>query len=139
MTPRSDITNTPNTIFYSDLTSNFAIHPATKDLFRLTNINAVKQSVYNLLMTDKYEHPFQPNKGCNLRALLFENISADVVNMAVVTIKNCLSQYEPRISNISVQSEAFADQNGIVFTIYFDIINIASKQSIQIPVLSRAR
>lgn len=45
-------------IIYSDLFTNLDIHPVRKTVLRKTNVDAVKQSIRNLLLTDRGERPF---------------------------------------------------------------------------------
>ena len=59
---------------YSDLDLNFTIHPVKKDINRNLGERAVINSVKNLILTNHYERPFQPNIGSNIRRLLFENL-----------------------------------------------------------------
>ena len=61
--------------FFSDFFTDFSRHAQTGELNKKTNENAVKQSVRNLLLTNKGERLFQPTVGSNLKALLFENAS----------------------------------------------------------------
>ena len=55
---------------YSDLDLNFTIHPVKKDINRNLGERAVINSVKNLILTNHYERPFQPNIGSNIRKLL---------------------------------------------------------------------
>ena len=55
-----------NLEFYSDMFTDFSRHAVTGELNRKTNENAVKQSVKNLLLTNKYERLFNPEIGSNL-------------------------------------------------------------------------
>ena len=61
------------TVFYSDIFTDFTRHAVTGELNKKTNESSIKQSVKNLLLTNKYERLFEPELGSNLKALLFEN------------------------------------------------------------------
>lgn len=56
---------------YSDLNLSFKPHPITGDITRKTDVDAVKQSIKNLISTNHYERPFKPSLGANLRGKLF--------------------------------------------------------------------
>ena len=56
---------------YKDLNLGFQQNTATKDIQKLTDVEAVKRSVRNLINTNHYEKPFHPEIGSNLRAMLF--------------------------------------------------------------------
>ena len=47
-----------NAQVFSDLNLNFVVHPITGDVTKLTNVEAVKRSVRNLINTNFYERPF---------------------------------------------------------------------------------
>ena len=57
---------------YSDLDLDFTRNPVTSDVVKLTDVEAVKRSVRNLVNTNKGERPFHPEIGCGIRGLLFE-------------------------------------------------------------------
>jgi phage baseplate assembly protein W len=59
---------------YSDLDLNFTIHPVKKDINRNIGEMAVINSVKNLILTNHYERPFQPDICSNVRRLLCENL-----------------------------------------------------------------
>ena len=59
---------------YKDLDLNFLIHPVRKDINKHKDEMAVINSIKNLMMTNHYERPFQPDLGSNVRRLLFENL-----------------------------------------------------------------
>ena len=83
---------------YSDLNLSFTKNPATKDVAKLFDVQAIKRSVKNIILTNKYERPFNSDFGCNLRGFLFENITETFL----VVIKDRLSmaseKFEPRVS-----------------------------------------
>ena len=55
---------------YSDLDLDFTRNPVTSDVVKLTDVEAVKRSVKNLIQTNHYERPFHPEIGSDVRALL---------------------------------------------------------------------
>ena len=55
---------------YKDLNMSFTKNPATKDVARLTDVEAVKRSVRNLILTNRFERPFHPEIGSSVRDLL---------------------------------------------------------------------
>jgi len=65
------------TTYYSDIPTNFDVHPVKEDLVLVTNESAVKRSIRNLLLTDPYERFFNPLIGSGIRQTLFENVSKD--------------------------------------------------------------
>ena len=55
---------------YKDLNLNFTTNPVTSDVTTVTDVNAVKRSVRNLLLTNHYDRPFHPEIGSNVQTLL---------------------------------------------------------------------
>ena len=58
--------------WFSDIDINMAIQPESKDLSLKYDLNAIKRSMKNILLTNHYERPFKPSFGVNLRNMLFE-------------------------------------------------------------------
>ena len=72
---------------YKDLNLNFTRNPVTGDVATVTDVNAVKRSIRNLLLTNHYERPFHPEIGSDIPALLFENFGPITGNSgATVTV-----------------------------------------------------
>ena len=57
---------------YKDLDLSFGRNTVTNDVNKLTDVEAVKRSVRNLINTSHFERPFHPEIGSSVRALLFE-------------------------------------------------------------------
>ena len=83
---------------YKDLNMSFTKNPATKDVARLFDIQAIKRSVKNIILTNKYERPFNPDFGCNLRGFLFENITEPLLVIIKDRVAMAIEKYEPRVS-----------------------------------------
>ncbi len=115
---------------YSDLDLKFNQHPVYKDIVPLTDVDAVKQSVRNILFTNKGERLFQPSIGSGVFDLLFEH--ADPLTFQAVrdNIKDILSVLEPRINQIQVQIEDNIDANEIAVTVNFNIAGVANNESV---------
>ncbi len=110
-------------VVYSDFSDSFAAIPATCDLARVLNADAVKQSLRNLVMTNTFERPFQPTVGCNVRASLFELQSSLTYSTLQSTVLLALQQQEPRANILSVVVSGGPDDNSRAVTITFTLIN----------------
>ena len=115
---------------YSDLDLKFNQHPVYKDIVPLSDVDAVKQSVRNILFTNKGERLFQPSIGSGVFDLLFEH--ADPLTFQAVrdNIKDILSVLEPRINQIQVQIEDDIDKNEIAVTVNFNVAGVANNESV---------
>ena len=101
-------------------------------------MDAVKQSIKNLVLTNKMERPFQPTIGCDIRKLLFENISPTTIIMAKQTIVETLERHEPRCNIINVKASADPEMNALYITVVFSVINNSDVQELNL-VLERVR
>lgn len=126
------------TVLYTDIFTNFVIHPELHDLVLKKNEEAVKQSIRNLILTDKYERLFQPTIGSNIRRKLFElatpNVQQDIIDDITTTIAN----HEPRASNVSVVVSPYPDENAYSITITFTLINSTTPTTLS-TILYRVR
>lgn len=108
---------------YRDLDLNFAIHPITKDVNIYKAEYAVINSVKNLILTNHFEKPFQPEVGSNLRRLLFENIDSIIAAQIEREIEETITNFEPRVQISSVVAVHAPDDNGYKVRLEFFVIN----------------
>jgi len=97
---------------FSDLDLNFGIHPVTKDLIKLTGEDAIKASLKNLILTNHYERPFEPDIGSNIRYSLFENLSPLTAINITKFIEETVDNFESRVSLDNVEVVADYANNG---------------------------
>ena len=108
---------------YKDLNLGFQQNTATKDIQKLTDVEAVKRSVRNLISTNHYEKPFHPEIGSNLRAMLFENITPQMNHVISKQIEMLIKNYEPRCRLVQVNTQPMFDRNGYACQISFYVVN----------------
>ena len=124
--------------FFSDFTRNLDQIPGRTDLSRIVNENAVRESIFNLVMTDRGERLFQPNIGCDIRGSLFENIDPSSILILKENIKSTIKTYEPRCNLRDVEVSANLDTNELSVKIVFSVINSNNTSSLTID-LNRVR
>lgn len=117
-TPRNS-----KSLTYSDLYSNFNYDLVKKDLLYLENEESIKNSIKNILLTDKGERFFNPTFGSDVKKMLFENFSSATEQIIRDLVKTCIKNFEPRANVIDVKVEEYLDQNSISLTILFSVIN----------------
>ena len=117
---------------WSDLDLDFQAHPVTKDIVVKTDVEAVKRSVRNLILTNKYERPFQPQIDGGVTRHLFELATPITETIIDNTIRNTLSNFEPRVQIIDVDVESDLDRNGFNVTIVFRAINTPDPVTVEI-------
>jgi len=108
---------------YRDLDLDFSINSATKDIQKLSDVEAVKRSVRNLINTNHYERPFHPEIGSNLRAMLFENITPQMTHALSKQIDLLIRNFEPRARLVQINVQPFIERNGYRAQISFFVVN----------------
>ena len=115
---------------FSDIDLNFTRNTITSDIIKVEDIIAVKRSVKNLVQTNFYERPFQPELGCGVRELLFENFTPMTKVFLEKKIQEVLLNYEPRIDLQSVKVDDDQDNNRLVVDIYFYVVGSPGPQTV---------
>lgn len=106
---------------YTDVDFAFRANPITGDVSLKRDDQAIKQSVLNILLTNKGERPFDPNFGSNIRSLLFDNFDPIVGTLLDEEIRRTLRNYEPRIRVESVDINDASDRNAIDISVTVEI------------------
>ena len=120
-TVRTNISRT-----FSDLDLNFTKHPVRDDVNILTAERAVINSVKNLILTNHYERPFQPDLGSNIRRLLFENADSITASLLEREIQQTIENFEPRARVKDIRVIAKFDENGFEVELTFYIVNVTA-------------
>ena len=117
---------------WSDLDLDFIAHPVTKDIITKTDVEAVKRSVRNLILTNRYERPFQPDLDGGVTRHLFQLSTPHTKHDVQNAIETCISNFEPRASVISVIVGGDLDKNGFDVTINFRVVNTPDPVTIEL-------
>jgi phage baseplate assembly protein W len=108
---------------FSDLDLNFTIHPVKKDINRHTNETAVVNSIKNLILTNHYERPFQPDIGSNVRRMLFENMDTITATVLENEIAQTIKNYESRVNISTLNVSPDYENNGFNVYMEFYVVN----------------
>jgi len=108
---------------YSDMLTNFDIHPVKRDLVRVVNEAAVKRSIRNLLFLNKTERYFRSNVGSGIRNYLFEPMTPHTAIGLRQEVEQTLNNFEPRINLIEVTVTPDYDNNSYAIGLLFYVIN----------------
>lgn len=106
---------------FIDIDMNFGIHPTTKDVVRLYDETAIKESVKHLILTHFYSRPFHPEIGSHVAGLLFELNSYTTRFSIANSIKQVVANFEPRVNIDQVMVEYREGENAYYIEIYLDI------------------
>lgn len=108
---------------YSDFHKDLTVNPISLDLATKKNEESIKESLKNLILTDRGERLMQPNIGSDVRASLFENASPVTLKILEERVRDVINNYEPRVSVINVDVTSLYDDNRVRVTIYFYVKN----------------
>ena len=111
---------------FKDINLSFKRHPVTNDVITISNEDAIKRSVKNIIFTIIGEKPFSPEFGSVINDSLFDlNTNLGEVRVSD-EIKSSLINNEPRIDNVSVSVTIPPDTHEMNCTVQYDIVGIAS-------------
>jgi len=122
----------------SDIDCSFERNRDTNDVYKKTEASAVRQSIKNLLMTNRGSVPFKPVYGGDLESFLFQldtEIEAYDIEEAV---KTQIELFEPRAVLRRVTANIQGDYNAVSLTIVFQVINTPKVVTMELSI-SRAR
>ena len=109
---------------FKDISLSFSPHPVTKDLPVLTNERAITRSVRNLVETIRSERFFNSLLGTSIRDSLFDNFDRTTVMIIEDEVRQVLSNYEPRVTNVGVKVSANPDDNFLSVDVFFEIVGL---------------
>ena len=122
---------------YSDIDLTFTAKPSG-DVYKKIDAAAVKQSVKNLLLTSRYEKPFQPNFGANLNSALFALDTDYDPDYIQDLIADAIAKYEPRARVLEISLNLLPETNALDATIVFQVVNTNETVSVDVS-LTRLR
>ena len=132
----NDITR--NVKQYRDLDLFFS-KKSNKDVNKVTDIEAVKRSVRNLILLNSYEKPFHPEIAGDVRALLFENMTPLTSAVIARKVQDVIENFEPRARLTGVQAIPDFDRNAYEVTVYFYVVNAPTELVEVTQLLERLR
>ena len=106
---------------FKDINITFKKHPVTNDLVVSKDASAIKQSIVNLLMTNKGERVYQPEYGSDLRRFLFEPMDFATAAAIQSNIVSTIKKFEPRIGVLSLEAAPNFDDNGFDVEMTYEI------------------
>ena len=81
---------------YTDLDLFFGRKTSDNDVRKVTDAQAVKRSIRNLVQLNTYEKPFRPEIAGGVREMLFEPMSPVVSAMIARKIEDVITNFEPK-------------------------------------------
>ena len=119
------------TRIYKDLDLDFGRNIVTNDVNRLTDVEAVKRSVRNLINTNHFERPFHPELGGNVRAMLFEPMTPLTALNLQRKVEEVLNNFEPRAKITQIIADPDIDRNAYRLSIKFYVIGVTNPITVE--------
>tara|TARA_Y100001972_G_C7485254_1_gene246379 strand:- start:71 stop:502 length:432 start_codon:yes stop_codon:yes gene_type:complete len=108
---------------YADLDLFFGKKASNNDVSEITDIQAVKRSIRNLVLLNTFEKPFHPEISSGVRDMLFELMTP--VNAAILSrkVQDVIENFEPRARLVAVKSIPDFDNNSYRVSVEFYVVN----------------
>jgi len=119
---------------FTDFNNSLAALKSTSDIALKKDADSVKQSIKNLILTNKGERLMQPDLGCKIRNLLFENFTPQTTITARQIITETIEKYEPRAELINIAISPAPDNNYLFISILFNLINNQDQQVLDLEI-----
>ena len=110
---------------FKDISLSFLRHPVTNDIGTLSNEDAIKRSVVNLVRTRVGERFFNSLLGSQVESYFFELADSGIVDPLQEEIKTVLSNFEPRVVVRDVNVALYPEDNELDVSIIYDIVGLA--------------
>ena len=123
---------------FRDIPLNLTVHPVTGNLKVLTNAESIKQSVKNIVLTNFYERPYNPEFGGDVLSQLFENMDPITEYNISKNIRVSLENHEPRAIVDDIITTVYDDQNALTVKIKFSVQTIPEPLEVNV-LLERVR
>ena len=108
---------------YSDLDLFFGKKTSNADIQKVTDVQAVKRSLRNLVQLNTYEKPFHPEIAGGVREMLFEPMSPILAAMIARKVEDVIENFDPRARLVSVRAIPDLDRNAYEIIVEFYVVN----------------
>lgn len=109
---------------FRDISLSFVKNPVTNDILAITDADAVKKSVVNLVRTRVGEKFYNSLLGTELESSLFETQNPELTYDLELEIRTLLKNFEPRILLRTVIASFPDESNDLNVRISYDIVGL---------------
>ena len=124
---------------YTDLDLFFGKRSSDNDVGVVTDIQAVKRSIRNLVQLNHYEKPFHPEIASGIREMLFELMTPITAQIIAKQVEIVINNFEPRARLVGVRVQPDLDKNLYQVTIEFYVVNAPTELVDMSVMLERLR
>lgn len=108
---------------FSDIDMNLTMNPLTEDVSNVTGVDAVKQSLRNLLRFRRHDKPFHPEIESGITDLLFEPANPVIILQIKRKITELIQAYEKRVRASNINIIDLSSENAYRIDIEFQVEN----------------
>ena len=108
---------------YSDLDLFFGKKSSDRDVSVVTDVQAVKRSIRNLVLLNSFEKPFHPEIASGVRDMLFELMTPVTAALLARQVQDVIENFEPRARLTGVRAIPDYDRNSYSVTVEFYVVN----------------
>ena len=108
---------------YADLDLFFGRKTSNSDIQTVTDVQAVKRSIRNLVQLNTYDKPFHPEIHGGVREMLFELMSPITAVIIARKVEDVINNFEPRARLVSVRAIPDLDRNAYEISVEFYVVN----------------
>jgi phage baseplate assembly protein W len=110
-------------VYFSDFSNNLDMAPFSGDVAVLKNVDAVSNSVQNIVLTLLSERLYNKSIGCSIGFQAFEVIGGFNEQLIDTAVRLAISQNEPRATVVAVNTTIPSTQNALEVIISFYVVN----------------
>jgi|TARA_B100000035_G_scaffold209157_1_gene178863 hypothetical protein len=110
---------------FRDISLSFKRHPITNDINALSDVDAIKRAVQNLVRIQAGEVFFNRRIGTNISDSLFELMSGETEDLLKTEISTVIENYEPRVLLRAVDVTAMPEDNALDIAIRYDVVGLS--------------
>ena len=108
---------------YVDLDLFFGKKTSNRDISDVTDGQAVKRSIRNLVLLNTFEKPFHPEIASGVRDMLFELMTPVTAALLARQVQDVIENFEPRARLVGVRAIPDYDKNSYSVTVEFYVVN----------------
>lgn len=110
---------------FRDISLSFKRHPITNDINALSDVDAIKRAVQNLVRIQAGEVFFNRKIGTNISDSLFELMSGDTADLLKTEIRTTIENFEPRVVLRDIDIESLEEDNTLDIAIRYDVVGLS--------------
>lgn len=106
---------------YSDV--NFDFNVKNQDITLDYGVEAINNSIENILLIDRYTVVGRPEFGCDLRSFLFDMMDDITISAIQMVVDEALREFEPRIVLKTVDVVKFVQAQTLLLGIEYSLVD----------------